>query len=265
MTAGQPATGYRGHLDFSRTSRIAVVLVCVVLGMMLALQLKVQANLKKELPQQRVEELTTRLKAVEEERDKLQDEVADLRVKLAQAALGKNTISSLESELMKAQIMAGLVEVTGPGVAVRMDDSNRQIKPGEDPSAFIIHDDDILKVLNELYASGAEAISINGERVVANTQIRCVGPTISVNNSRIAPPIEITAIGDPETLDRGLKMRGGVIESLSFWGIEVLVKKEPVVVVPAYKGPLNFKYAKPITQQRSDVKENLRTEPTGGS
>jgi uncharacterized protein YlxW (UPF0749 family) len=255
MAMTQPTVKNKGGLDFNRTSRVAVILVCVVLGMMLALQIKVQANIRKELPQQRVEDLTARLKAVEEQRDKLADEVSDLRVKLAEAALGKNAISSLETELMKARVLAGLIDVTGSGVTVRMDDSNRQAKPGEDPGAFIIHDDDILNVLNELFAAGAEAIAINGERVVANTEVRCVGPTISINNTRIAPPIEIAAIGDSQTLENALKMRGGVVETLSFWGIEVSVKKEALLVIPAYKGPLNYKYAKPVTQMKSNIGE----------
>ena len=66
---------------------------------------------------------------------------------------------------------------------------------------YIIHDDDLLRVINELRAAGAEAIAINGERIVAMSEIRCAGPTLSVNNNRSAPPYEIKAIGNPNNLE----------------------------------------------------------------
>ncbi len=73
---------------------------------------------------------------------------------------------------------------------------------------ILIHDEDLLKLVNELKAAGAEAITVNEQRVVASTEIRCAGPTISVNNNRISPPYVIQAIGDPAGLESALKMRG---------------------------------------------------------
>jgi uncharacterized protein YlxW (UPF0749 family) len=69
---------------------------------------------------------------------------------------------------------------------------------------------------------------------------------LSVNNTRYSPPYEILVIGEPQTLENSLKMRGGVIETLQFWGIQVSVKKQDVVQVPAYKGTFRFEYAKPV-------------------
>ncbi|MCL5040572.1 MAG: DUF881 domain-containing protein, partial [Firmicutes bacterium] len=149
-------------------------------------------------------------------------------------------------EMERLRILAGLSEVQGPGVTVTMDDSKRPRQKGEDPNAFLIHDDDVLKVINELLAAGAEAVAINGQRLVSNTEIRCAGPTISINRAMTAPPLTIVAIGDPATLESALKMRGGVMESLALWGIEVKVKKENEVTIPAYHGSLDFQYAKPV-------------------
>ena len=67
---------------------------------------------------------------------------------------------------------------------------------------YIIHDEDLLRVLNELCAAGAEAISINDQRIVATTEVRCAGPTVSVNNVRSAPPYVIKAIGNPKKFDQ---------------------------------------------------------------
>ncbi|MCR4399014.1 MAG: DUF881 domain-containing protein [Firmicutes bacterium] len=226
-----------------RGSQVAVALVCVILGMMVSLQFKVQQAMSSNPAFQRSEELARRLRDAEKERADLQQEVADLRGKLAEMAEGKNVIATLTDQLQAAQMMAGLTALEGPGVTVVMDDSKRPSLPGDDPNAFIIHDDDILSVVNELRAAGAEALSINGQRVISKTEIRCVGPTISVNGVRIAPPITITAIGDPQTLEAGLKTRGGIVDNLGLWGIEVTVKRGERLEVPAFGGSTIFRYA----------------------
>ncbi|MBQ1470415.1 MAG: DUF881 domain-containing protein, partial [Schwartzia sp.] len=107
------------------------------------------------------------------------------------------------------------------------------------------HDDDLLRVVNELRAAGAEVISINGQRIIATSEIRCAGPTLSVNNVRSAPPYEIHAIGDAATLENALKMRGGVMETLAVWGIQLEIQASENVEVPAYKGTTQYQYAKP--------------------
>ena len=107
----------------------------------------------------------------------------------------------------------------------------------------------MLKVINELWAAGAEAISINDQRLVVGSEIRCTGPTISVNSTRHTPPYEIRAIGDPKTLEASLKMRGGVIETLQFWGIQVTVKTQPKVKIASYKGAHKYQFAKPLKEE----------------
>jgi len=139
--------------------------------------------------------------------------------------------------------------VKGPGVTVEMNDAQKPVGSGQDPNLFIIHDDDILAVVNELFAAGAEAMCINGQRVVATTEVRCVGPVIMVNGNRVAPPILIQAIGDSSVLEAALKMRGGVVDNLGLWGIEVKIKVEEEVVLPAYSGSVNFKFAQPVKKE----------------
>ena len=133
---------------------------------------------------------------------------------------------------------------------VTIDDSKIQSKAGENQNLYIIHDDDLLKVINELRAAGAEAISVNGQRLVATSEIRCAGPTLSVNNVRSAPPYEIRAIGDSTTLENALRMRGGVMETLQVWGIQLEVKASQAVTVPAYKGAAQFSYAKEAEEEK---------------
>ena len=101
-------------------------------------------------------------------------------------------------------------------------------------------------MLNELRAAGAEAISLNDQRIVAMSEVRCAGPTVSVNNVRSAPPYVIKAIGAPKTLTSALRLRGGVVETFEFWGIQVKIKAADKVHVPALKAPRNFEYAQSV-------------------
>ncbi|HWR05715.1 DUF881 domain-containing protein [Sporomusa sp.] len=223
-----------------KQGQFAIALVCVVLGIMLAVQFRTTQDIRSSIPYQRVEDLSQRLSQTEKERDALINQVQELkRTSGAEAA-------SKEFEMVR--MGAGVVAVEGPGIIVTIDDSKRPSKPGENPNLYLIHDDDILKVINELWAAGAEAISINEQRLIASSEIRCAGPTLSVNNSRYSPPYEVSVIGEPTTLENALKMRGGVIETLQFWGIQVTIKKQDGVKVPAYKGAFRFEFAKPVQE-----------------
>ncbi len=221
----------RGH--------ISIAFVCMVLGFMLALQFRIAMDQKASLPHQRMEELSARLIDTEKERDALREQVASLRE--IQPATASEEGKKLLEEL---RLRSGMAPLEGPGIIVTIDDSKIKSKAGDNQNLYIIHDDDLLKVINELRAAGAEAISVNGQRLVATSEIRCAGPTLSVNNVRSAPPYEIRAIGDGATLENALKMRGGVMETLQVWGIQLEVRRAEKVVVPAYKGTIQFTYAR---------------------
>lgn len=218
----------------------SIACVCMVLGFMLAVQFRTTESLKSNVQYQRVEELADRLLQTEKERDSLR--------KALEAAREKNESASDEDLRFKA----GLMPLVGEGVIIRMDDSTQKSKAGENPNLYLIHDDDILRVINELRAAGAEAISINGQRLTAVSEIRCAGPTLSVNNVRSAAPFEIRAIGEKKALLNSLKMRGGVAETLNVWGIQLDVREENDVYVPPFKGIMKHEYAKE-TDEKNDA------------
>ena len=223
-----------------KQGQAAIALVCIVLGFMLAVQFRTTQDIKSTVPFQRIEDISQRLAQTEKERDLLLEEVQSLRKSSNKEVLSK--------EIENVKMGAGVTPLKGPGIVVTIDDSKRQSKTGENPNLYLIHDDDILKVINELWAASAEAVSINEQRLIASSEIRCAGPTLSVNNTRYSPPYEITAIGDPKNLENALKMRGGVVETLQFWGIQVSIKKLDEVNVPGYKGTFRFEYAHPVKE-----------------
>lgn len=229
----------------------AIALVCVVLGFILSMQFKVQqrVNAGKQdvtVAVQRSQDLSAQLQQVEKERDSLAREVQQLRSQVTSVAAQQAGYADLAQQLEKLQIAAGLTEVRGPGVRVILDDSARPWKPGDNPNNFIIHDEDILKVVNELLAGGAEAISVNGQRLTNRSEIRCVGPTVMINGVRTATPVEILAIGESATLESSLKLKGGIVDVLTLYSIQVSVERKPEVRIAAYKGNLTFQYAQPV-------------------
>ena len=217
--------------------KVLIAIVFMVLGFMLSVQYKVTVQ-QRTIRMDRVEDLSERLKAMETENKHLLQEINELRKKGADRAKDHGQ--------ERLQLLAGTTAVEGAGIEVVLDDSAIPKKANENPNLYIIHDEDLLRVLNELRAAGAEAISLNDQRIVAMSEVRCAGPTVSVNHIRSAPPYVIKAIGAPKTLTSALRLRGGVVETFEFWGIQVKIKSQDKVQIPALKAPRNFEYAKSV-------------------
>ncbi len=225
-----------------------IAIVGLALGVLLAMQFKLTMEKNRTEPVQRTQLIANQVTGLKNDRELLQGEVNSLRAKLDEISAGPGD-AELKEQLDRARILAGVTELSGPGVEVTLNDSKITLKPGENPNLYVLHDEDVLRVLNEIRAAGAEALSLNGERILASTEVRCTGPTIVLNkDKRLAPPYVITAIGDPDTLESSIKMKGGVAETLQFWGIQVGVKKMNQVTVPAYSGGIKFDYAKAASE-----------------
>jgi uncharacterized protein YlxW (UPF0749 family) len=142
---------------------------------------------------------------------------------------------------------AGVIPLKGPGLRVVLDDSNVPTIPaGDDPAFYLIHEYHLRDIVNALWQAGAEAISINGERMVGASSIYCVGSTIMVNSTRLSPPYEISAIGDSAAMDdwvnnpavlRELKTR------IKVYGLQFKTVRSQNLVAPAYTGSTTVKYA----------------------
>lgn len=235
---------------------LAVMAVCVVVGFLLAAQLRgVQiAGAADATNASRLETLQGLYNDVVEERDGLNEQVSQLQSELElyrqQAASGDEGSEALKTELEQMEITAGLTDVEGPGVTVVLEDSTQTNVTG-DEADYLIHDNDLLSVINELRSAGAEAISLNGERLLATSEVRCTGAVVTVNGRRYAAPYVLFAIGDPDTLYSALTMRNGVVDILSQWGITVRVTASDQLLIPAYSGTVDYQYARPVTQDES--------------
>ncbi len=222
--------------------QLPVTAISLTIGILLATQFKSQADFaKQDLPSRRVEDLVLMLNQSEKQKDDLGKEVSQLRQRLEELEGGRR--GQLKND---AGPDAVNVALSGPGVEVTIKDSGKPLAKGEDPNIAIVHNDDLLRLVNELRTAGAEAIVVNDQRMVESSEVTCAGTTILVNKSRIAPPFVIRAIGDPDTMVNALKMRGGIVEYLQFYGIQVNIAKKSEVLVPAFSGSTLRKYAKPV-------------------
>lgn len=164
--------------------------------------------------------------------------------------------SFLAEQLKRAEISAGLLDVTGQGIQITLSDVNkRKASAFDSSSATLIHDEDIRRIVNELWSAGAEAISINGSRIITTTAIRCVGPTILINDKKMAPPYVISAIGNSNQLEASLNLNGGVIDNLKVWDFEITLSKSNNVKIPKYDGIISQKYATPMTEENKGAKQ----------
>ncbi|MDB5096905.1 MAG: hypothetical protein JWM80_1326 [Cyanobacteria bacterium RYN_339] len=221
-----------------------VTLISATVGVLIAAQFKAQATFQEGgLPSRRPEELVVMFKDAETENQRLTQQVEGLRdqVKLASGS------GSAEARM---PLRWGALE--GPGVEIQIADSAKALTKGENPNIALVHNEDLLKIVNELRASGAEAIAVNEQRLVEASEVSCAGPTILVNKTRIAPPFIIRAIGDTETMMAALQLRGGVVEYLQFYGIQVTIAKKPSLLVPMYHGGAAYQFAKPLNAKKPE-------------
>lgn len=182
------------------------------------------------------------LTAYRDQIKKLQDDNTKLQNLIAEGGRGTK---ELNESLQNTKLIAGLTEVTGPGITVELTDSKKTVESFLDIGGGVIHDTDVLKTVNELWNAGAEAVSVNGKRVGPRTNFRCVGSTILIDSIRIAPPIRIEAIGDPQTLLGAINMPGGPLEEIrssdaSMVAVSIVDKHR----LSAFSGAMSAKYAK---------------------
>ncbi len=178
--------------------------------------------------------------------EKLQLELENKRAEVTQ---NDETSAQREEELKKSEAILGMADVTGKGIEITLNDNQTPslgtIGAVEDVNRQIVHVGDIQNVVNELRNAGAEAISVNDQRILASSQFYCNGNVIRINKERVAAPFVIRAIGNQDELYYALKRRGGYLEGLKTDGIEVKLEKPTTnLTIVKYSGLLKPKYMK---------------------
>ena len=226
-----------------RESRIILTVILFILGIALALQFKstLYARDQSRSDALNAENLMAQLLSEQKELDELKaavDENLTLRENLIKEYVEEEKDYQLSRDLDKIKLVAGLIDVKGPGITIKLDDAPVR-QPDTLISWQIIHDNDIKIILNELKKAGAQAISINGERVMPMSEQVCAGPTILINGNRYPVPYIISAIGDPDLLYESMSRSERIAEMMQF-KIRVDITKSREILIPKYGGSANL-------------------------
>jgi uncharacterized protein YlxW (UPF0749 family) len=244
------------HMKGSDRWMLPLSAILLVMGGLLGVQVHTQSLRTDPFGGRRTSALGEMLRSTEVQSNAKTKEIDSLRVKLAkyENAAGSDTDVSklLAKTLAESKLQLGLVPVKGPGIVVELADSTAPIPKemqGSDITPWVVHDYDLIQMTNELWADGAEAISINGQRIVTGSAINCAGRLIQVNHVPVAPPFIFRAIGNRQNLVAGLNMPGAIVQNLRANQLQVKVTSQEMVEVPAVEVAPRIQFAKPSLKE----------------
>jgi uncharacterized protein YlxW (UPF0749 family) len=180
---------------------------------------------------QRVEELSAEIEALEQSLPADED---------ARAAL--------QDRIDEVAAPAGMTAVRGPGVVAALTDSSLSPEDVDDPNDLVIHEQDLHAVINALWAGGAEAMSVNGQRILSTSAVRCVGSVLLLHGRQYSPPYVIRAVGDDVALQDALERDPGVqvfSENVTEHRLGFDVEAREEQVLPPYEGTAGLQVARP--------------------
>lgn len=239
----------------ARSWVIPLTAVCLVLGALLGVQVHTQSIRGETKVGRQTSALVGMLTAAEARLEEQQQEIKRLRSRLTeyeQLATSERGLAKLMSEELRTyRIALGLVPVEGPGIELELDDSTMRSSDefgGQD--LYVVHDFDLVQVANELWAAGAEAISLNGQRLITGSAITCSARLIRVNNVTIASPFTFLAIGNREKLTSALNIRDGVLDRLRLLQFQVKLTPQQKLEIPPIPFTPEYEYAEPFVEEK---------------
>lgn len=240
-------------MNKTKKPNLTILIFSVLLGIFMAGQLKQNIPILAPVTLRSIQTTKNEINAVKKEIEDLKSLTAQrneqLKILESIASGDENIIDILDAELQNNKIAAGFKKVEGPGVIIKMEDNMSEGAFGQEFDLDVIHDIDVLRIINDLWGAGAEAISINGQRVLAISEIKCGGPIIRVNGKSLGAPFYISAIGDPKLLNAAINAPNTyayALRTIDQLNIETSV--EDHIIVPAYNGRFNFVHAKPLKE-----------------
>jgi uncharacterized protein YlxW (UPF0749 family) len=188
------------------------------------------------------------------------DEVGDLRAEVEnleadnaelRGEVEDVAVEQARSEVEQLERPAGMLPASGPGLIVTLNDApqDRLDDPGVDVNLLVVHQQDIQAFVNALWAAGADAISLQGQRLISTTGIKCVGNTVVLEGVPYSPPYRIEAIGDPDALEAGLDDSRSVEiyrEYVDAYGLGLAVDRAYDLDVPGYEVTPRLRWAEPL-------------------
>jgi uncharacterized protein YlxW (UPF0749 family) len=198
-------------------------------------------------------DLSTLVSDRAEEVEDLRAELPELRDEKAELSEGVVNDQVVQARAAVDQLKrpAGMLPVSGPGLVVTLDDAPQEAleDPGVDPNLLVVHQQDIQGFVNALWAAGASAISLQGQRLISTTGIKCVGNTVVLEGVPYSPPYRIEAVGDVSALQAGLQQSRSVQiynEYVDAYGLGLSIDDSDSLAIPGYDVTPELRWAEPI-------------------
>ena len=181
----------------------------------------------------------------------LQADVAALNAEIEElsGSLDSSVLDQVQAEIADLETPAGLTAVEGPGLTITLDDAPEEVRDslGDEDGSAVVHQQDIQAVVNAMWAGGAEAMTLQGQRVVSTTGIKCVGNTVLLHGVTYSPPYVVSAIGDPVAMQRSIDDSAYIdayLAAVDRYELGWDVQPEASIDVPAYEGTENLRFAR---------------------
>ena len=230
-----------------QTIALILGIVCMVLTMSILAQIRTVKSIQGKVGTTLSKNagLIDEVMGAQEENNKLHKELEKTESILEfirkEAASGNQEDSAAEKELRENNLLMGLSEMKGEGIVIVLDDNKNVTGDELNISQYLVHEEDLLQVINELYNAGAEAISVNDNRIVTPTAILCDGNIIRVNGKITTVPITIKAICSTAVYNIMIRPMG-YLQIMTNQGVEVSIKSENSITIPKYDGIYSSEY-----------------------
>ena len=249
----------RRNLNRTAAGRAATAAVCILAGLMVMVSaLNARGT---DLRPGRNTDLVSLVQSQSRRNTDLAHELTTLRDQVDQETRDNDDGKPLQPLLEREATAAGLRAVKGPAVTVTLDDAPETVAAvGVDADLLVVHQQDIQAVVNALWAGGAEAMTIQGQRVISTTGVKCVGNTVVLHGIPYAPPYVISAMGDQRRLQAALADSEAVRiyqQYVDVYGLEYDEQLSPRAQFPAHQGSLELEHARPLSGDETSA------SPTG--
>lgn len=229
----------------TRLGRALTGVVCLVAGLLITVSALNARGL--DLRPGRDTDLVSLVQSESRRNAELSRQVSQLRTDVDQLSAETADQPALAARTEQQARYAGLRAVHGPTVTVTLDDAPASVTGnGVDQDLLVVHQQDIQAVANVLWSGGAEAMTIQGQRVVSTTGIKCVGNTVVLHGIPYAPPYVIAAMGSPARLQAALSRSTAIAiykQYVQAYGLGYTVRTDVDATFPAYQGSLDLRYA----------------------
>jgi len=232
--------------------KLAIVLVCTFLGIILSLQFKTTQNVTGgDNPFAKSNALQAEINMLEAQRAEARKELSEVEGKIKQLeteeANNNYYLRTLYNELEKYNMFLGYKEVQGPGIQVEIDEPKEEAIFDDGTNILAYNYDYLLQLISSLNAANAEAISINDIRYTSYSTLEIENNSLLFDNQVLSTPIIIRAIGEPKELEANLTFRNGIIDAIKRnLALRANVSRKDIIVIPSINRTIELKYVRPI-------------------